>query len=117
MWAWVKGLFNPVVDGVTRVKQPPLQKALESALALVSRKFAERVMFSIWKHRYSVSATVVRACRNCGAPGLYHANPDGPGALFNPARAGQSVGEICPNCGSPRFAGEDRGELCHTYAN
>ena len=49
------------------------------------------------KQRQSVAATVIRACRNCGSPGVDD--------------KGQPVGNICPTCGSVRPPDEDKGEV------
>lgn len=61
--------------------------------------------------KQTLNATVIRACTCCGAPGFYHDVPDVNAGCFDPARKGQPVGPVCPNCGEDRPANEDRGEI------
>ncbi len=62
----------------------------------------------------TLEATVIRACLGCGAPGIYSASEEDknswPG-IYDPDRARQLVGDICPNCGVKRSANEDLGEI------
>lgn len=57
-----------------------------------------------FERRNELHATVHRACKNCGAPGVWH---DIPGELnkkcYDPLLKGQPVGDICPQCGSSRI--------------
>lgn len=51
------------------------------------------------------TARVHRACPVCQAPGQFLADPEIASVyppIFNPARAGEGVGAICPNCGGDR---------------
>lgn len=57
---------------------------------------SETVLVSGLISRQSVSATIVRACRHCGAPGMVDGKP---------------VGEICHSCGKDRPPNEDKGEI------
>jgi hypothetical protein len=65
-------------------------------------------------HRQTLHASVVRACVECQAPGLYQSSesfvekyPE----LYRPAWAGQPVGDVCPHCGHKRPKTEDLGEI------
>ncbi len=60
--------------------------------------------------RQCLIASVSRACRNCGAPGVWQADPVIP-ELFNPGAVGQDVGAICPRCGAARPEPEQLGEI------
>ena len=64
--------------------------------------------------RKSLEAIRIYACRWCGAPGLYkddeHNKTYWPGC-YSPEKAGQMVGDVCPNCGSSRIADLNLGEL------
>lgn len=65
-------------------------------------------------HRRSLEATIIRACRNCGAPGLYQkteAFREKYPKVYSPERFGQPVGDVCPQCGADRPADKDLGEL------
>ena len=58
------------------------------------------------KARLEVRATVIRACANCGAPGVVvdeHGN-----------KTEEPVGPICPNCGAKRPDDEDKGVIYDT---
>lgn len=57
---------------------------------------SETVILSGLVSRQSVSATIIRACRHCGAPGVVD---------------GQPTGEICHNCGEDRPPDENKGEI------
>lgn len=65
--------------------------------------------------RQSLYASVIRACKNCGAPGYWH-NIQGvnPGC-FAPEKVTQleadPVGLICPQCGAARGDIERKGEI------
>lgn len=65
--------------------------------------------------RQTLHATVIHACKNCGAPGYWHNTPDVNVGCFAPekvTRLGHDpVGETCPNCGADRDVIEDRGEI------
>lgn len=61
--------------------------------------------------RATLHATVIRACRGCGAPGFYHDVSGVNVGCYDPARKGQPVGTTCPNCGAAREAIEDKGEI------
>lgn len=61
-----------------------------------------------------VRASVTPACRSCMAPGLYKAEErirEGWPACYDPDRAGQPVGAVCPQCGARRPADIDRGHI------
>lgn len=67
--------------------------------------------------RKSLEGTVIRACRVCQAPGTYsNSNVIKVGwpECYNPDRAGQSVGSVCPRCGERRPDVESLGELSAT---
>jgi hypothetical protein len=66
--------------------------------------------------KQSLHATVIRACRVCGAPGYWHNTPGVNVGCYAPERVTQlgsdPVGATCPCCGSPRpSVVEDRGEI------
>lgn len=71
------------------------------------------------RRRQSLAATVHRACRHCGAPGVYSTEPRihthwrachvPPGSPLD----GQPVGNFCPQCGGRRPAAEQLGEIWH----
>lgn len=65
--------------------------------------------------KQSLHASVVRACRNCGAPGYWHNIPDVNPGCFAPEKVTQigadPVGPICPQCGAAREEIERLGEI------
>lgn len=65
--------------------------------------------------RQSLHAGVIRACRNCGAPGYWHATPDVNPACYAPEKVTQlgsdPVGSVCPQCGADRVPVERLGEI------
>jgi ribosomal protein L32 len=68
--------------------------------------------------RKSLEAKVVRACQNCGAPGVYSDAPSietGWPGCYDPVRAQMEetrpVGSVCPNCGAGRPGDEGLGEI------
>lgn len=70
--------------------------------------------------RQSLHATVIRACKKCGAPGHWHDNPNLAKACYDPAKkraadaAGLGVapvGPVCPQCGNHREDDEHLGEI------
>lgn len=63
------------------------------------------------KGRQWTGGTVIRACRNCGAGGLFHAVEGVNPGCYDPDRVGQYVGPICPNCGAARPPLEPQGLL------
>ena len=71
------------------------------------------VVFNIT--RKSLEATVVRACPNCEAPGVYKSDERTlqlwPGCYAENATGQRQVGTVCPNCGKPRRRNVDLGEL------
>lgn len=64
----------------------------------------------IWR-KQQLEAEVIHACRCCGAPGFYHDVPSVNVGCFDPARKGQFVGTVCPNCGHDRDAPERKGVI------
>ena len=65
-------------------------------------------------HRQTLYASVVRACVECHAPGVYQSDesfvekyPE----LYRPAWAGNPVGDVCPHCGRKRPKVEDLGQV------
>jgi len=65
--------------------------------------------------RKSLEASVIHACSNCGAPGVFKADERTrelwPGC-FDPLRPGHPVGDQCPNCkNTGRRANLDLGEV------
>jgi hypothetical protein len=64
--------------------------------------------------RKSLEGMVIRACPHCEAPGTYKDDvrtiENWPGCFSN-EKAGQLVGDICPNCNKKRKPNEHRGEL------
>lgn len=67
--------------------------------------------------RRSLAASVHRACRGCGAPGIFKEagtfTGDYPAIIVSHTdpRLGQPVGDVCPHCDTPRPIVEDRGEI------
>jgi len=65
--------------------------------------------------KQSLHASVIRACRNCGAPGFWHNIPDVNPGCFAPEKVtklGEDfVGTICPQCGKSRDDIEHHGEI------
>lgn len=65
--------------------------------------------------RQSLYASVIRACKKCGAPGYWHNTPGVNVGCYAPDKVTQlgsdPVGTVCPNCGEPRTAVEQRGEI------
>lgn len=70
--------------------------------------------------KQSLHATVIRACRKCGAPGFWHDDPNGNRACYDPVKKREaaltdsgfaSVGKICPSCGANRDDDEYLGEI------
>lgn len=67
--------------------------------------------------RKSLEATIIRACRKCGAPGVAsssdYVKANWPGCYDPSVLPGYSrpVGDICPNCQARRPRNEDQGEL------
>lgn len=60
--------------------------------------------------RNELHINVQRACTHCGAPGVWHNIPGEVNArCYDPLRAGQPIGDICPQCDSPRVANEPHG--------
>lgn len=66
------------------------------------------------KRKQTLHASIVPACTQCKAPGLY-SNEDRIkqywSGCFDPSRAGQPVGETCPHCLSLRPATVNKGEI------
>jgi len=64
--------------------------------------------------RKSLEGEVIRACPHCGGPGIYRDDVrtirEWPGCFSN-EKAGQAVGDVCPNCKKKRLPNEKRGEL------
>src|SRR5262245_24470608 len=63
--------------------------------------------------RQAWQATVLRACRNCGAPGHWHATYGVNPGCYDPSRNGQPVGPICPQCGAERPPDEPQGVISY----
>lgn len=70
--------------------------------------------------RHSLHATVIRACKKCGAPGFWHDSETLPRACYDPHKKwlaeakGEgfaSVGKRCPQCGALRGNDERLGEI------
>lgn len=65
----------------------------------------------------ALSATVIRACVECGAPGVYQDDPSikaGWPRLYVEAGsplAKKPVGDVCPQCLCDRLPNEDRGVI------
>lgn len=73
---------------------------------------AESMVFGIT--RKSLEARIIFACSICRAPGAYSdAEPIKQGwpGCYDAERAGQPVGNKCPNCGGLRPDDLDKGEL------
>lgn len=63
--------------------------------------------------KQALYATVIKACGNCGAGGVYH-NVEGVNVgCYDPSRLGQPVGDTCPNCGASRVPDQDLGQIWH----
>lgn len=74
-----------------------------------NKEVSERVTI---ERSWELHAQVNRACKNCGAPGVFHAvDPNINPGCYDPYRAGQAVGEICPNCNAPRAKTEEHGKI------
>jgi hypothetical protein len=62
-------------------------------------------------------ATIIRACPNCNAPGIYTSRPDvkahWPGCWISGGddKENQPVGEVCPNCSELRTRDEPLGVI------
>ena len=60
-------------------------------------------------------ASVIRACKRCGAPGYWHSTPGVNPGCYAPEKVTQlgadAVGSKCPNCGADREEKEDLGEI------
>lgn len=63
--------------------------------------------------KQALYATVIKACGNCGAGGVYHDVEGVNVGCYDPTRLGQPVGDACPNCGASRVADRDLGEIWH----
>lgn len=65
--------------------------------------------------KQSLFVNVIRACRNCGAPGFWHNTPGVNVGCYAPEKVTKlgedPVGNICPNCGAAREAVEEHGEV------
>lgn len=65
--------------------------------------------------KQSLSASVIKSCTNCGAPGFWHDTPGVNPGCYAPERVtklgSDFVGETCPNCGHDRTPVEDLGEI------
>lgn len=65
-------------------------------------------------HRNSLEGKVIYACPHCGGPGAYSGHisiANGWIGCYDRDRAGQPVGDICPNCNKARLPDLDKGEL------
>src|SRR5262245_23813027 len=60
-------------------------------------------------------ASVIRACKKCGAPGFWHDTPGVNPGCYAPEKVtklGQDpVGPVCPNCGADREEKESLGVI------
>jgi hypothetical protein len=71
-------------------------------------KTNEHAIPTSFTRRQSLSATITRACRRCGAPGTWvnheHIRENWAGCYVeaDDLRRGQYVGTVCPNCHLPR---------------
>ena len=58
------------------------------------------------QRKQSLYASVIRACKNCGAPGYWHNTPGVNVGCYAPEKVtklGENpVGDVCPNCGHSR---------------
>lgn len=65
--------------------------------------------------RQMLFANVIRACKNCGAPGFWHDTPGVNVGCYAPEKITKlgmdPVGEICPQCGHSREAIEPHGMI------
>lgn len=65
--------------------------------------------------KQALYASVIRACRCCGAPGYWHNTPGVNVGCYAPEKVTQlgmdPVGNTCPNCGAARQAVEPRGQI------
>lgn len=69
--------------------------------------------------KQSLHATVIRACRACGAPGYWHNTPGVNVGCYAPEKVTtlgcDPVGRVCPCCSSPRSGVEDHGEIWRKF--
>ena len=76
---------------------------------------SDRITISKVARKQSLYASVIRACRKCGAPGYWHNIPDVNPGCFAPEKVTQlgsdPVGAVCPQCGKPRNDIEPHGEI------
>lgn len=75
----------------------------------------QRVDVSRIVRRQALYASVIRACRNCGAPGYWHNTPGVNVGCYAPEKVTQlgsdPVGTVCPNCGAAREIIEQHGMI------
>lgn len=70
--------------------------------------------FTLGLKRSSLEGRVLLACPTCGAPGVYSDHESimrGWSGCYDPARAQQPVGDVCPNCNCRRSPDRDLGEM------
>jgi hypothetical protein len=64
--------------------------------------------------RQSLSASIIKACPKCNAPGVYQNSEsyikDYP-QIFRPTWAGRDVGPVCPCCNARRLEPQELGEI------
>jgi hypothetical protein len=65
--------------------------------------------------KQSLYASVIRACKSCGAPGYWHNTPGVNVGCYAPDKVTQlgsdPVGIVCPCCGAARDRLEQKGEI------
>lgn len=65
--------------------------------------------------KQALYASVIRSCKQCGAPGYWHDTPGVNIGCYAPEKVtklGENpVGSVCPNCGADREAIEHRGMI------
>jgi hypothetical protein len=65
--------------------------------------------------KQSLHASVIRACKQCGAPGYWHDIPGVNPGCYAPEKVTKlgedPVGEVCPQCGEEREPVEYKGEI------
>jgi hypothetical protein len=75
----------------------------------------QRVSVNRIVRRQELYANVIRACRNCGAPGFWHNTPGVNVGCYAPEKVTKlgedPVGTICPCCGAPREVIEPHGMI------